>query len=149
MKVLIAADGAEATGWSDVESALDGELVISPRSDCDDPRCSCSRGWQGVVSGRFTRAATVVERPDIDADDLRAAIFDALDRDGWVSLIHEIAQLAADSGDSEWDDPDETIQAIVDEHLEVIEEICRDFADGTVLRRERRGADERVTPSAA
>jgi hypothetical protein len=149
MRVLIATDGAGATAWSDAESALDGELVLSPRSDCDDPACSCSRGWQGVVSGGFTRTATVVERPDIDADDLRAAIFDALDRDGWVSLIHEIAELAADSGDSDWDDPDDTIEAIIDEHLEVIEAISREFADGTVLGRERRGVDERVTPSAA
>ena len=149
MQVLIATEETQGCAATDFSDALEGELVLYPRSDCDDPVCGCARGWSGMSSGRSTTTATVAERPGIDVDDLRAAILDALDRSGWVALIREIADLAEESGDTAWDDPDETIDAIIDEHVEVIEAICRRFDVGTVLRRHGADVHERVISSAA
>lgn len=150
MKVLIATNELQGTEPGDYSWTVEGELVTAVVEECaSGDRCGCARGWPGLASARATTTAMVVDRPAIDRDDLRQAIYDWLDRGGYVEVVREIAELAADDDPGGWDDPDETIEEIVDEHVEVIEMICAQFAEGTVVCRSGPNVHARAVPSAA
>ena len=70
------------------------------------------------ASDRATSTAIVVERDGIDDSQVRRALQDSLTRGGWLQHLdtHDAAEL-------------------VEEHLEAIEQVCRVFPIGTVVRR--------------
>ncbi len=117
MKVLVATRQFQGELLGDFFRAVEGELVNPDVMQCDSPS-PFGRGFVGVASQRSTTTAMVVDRPEIDADELGDALFDSLERGGWTSLL----------------DP-ETIEEIIDEHLECIELVCKSFPVGTVVRR--------------
>jgi hypothetical protein len=150
MKVLIATNELQGTEPGDYSWTVEGELVTAVVEECaSGDRCGCARGWPGLASARATTTAMVVDRPAIDRADLRDAIYDWLDRGGYVEVVREIAELAADDDPGAWDDPDETIEEIVDEHVEVIEMICAEFVEGTVVCRSGPNVYARAMPSVA
>lgn len=150
MKVLIATNDLQGAEPGDYSWTVEGELVTAVVEECaSGDRCGCARGWPGLASARATTTAMVVDRPGITEDDLRDAIFDWLDRGGYVAVIREIAELADDDESDDWDDPDVTIAAIVDEHVEVIRLIAANFPAGTVVCRNGTEIFARAMPSAA
>jgi len=153
MKVLIATNELQGTAPGDYSFTVEGEMVTAVVEECaSGDRCGCARGWPGLASARATTTAMVVDRPGIGRDDLRDAIYDWLDRGGYVDIVREIAELAAaDECDDpdHWRDPDDTIEEIIDEHVEVIEWICAQFAEGTVVCRSGAEVFARAMPSAA
>jgi hypothetical protein len=64
----------------------------------------------------------VVERPHLTEHDLRDALRDSLERQGWGGGLDD-------------DDADEMLDELVDEHLHAIAEIAVAYADGTVVGR--------------
>ena len=98
----------------------------------------------------------VVDRPGVTENDLRDAVYDWLDRGGWVDLLRNAAverSIAAGHDGClavfELDDIDATIDAIVDEHVEMICDVCASFPEGTVVERHGTLVVARSTPSAA
>lgn len=153
MKVLIATNEQQGAAPDDYSWTVEGELVTAVVEQCSSgDRCGCARGWPGLASARATTTAMVADRPGITRDDIRDAVYDWLDRGGHLEVIREIAELALEEEGDElvgWADPDDTIAAIVDEHVEVIEEICASFPAGTVLCRHGARIYARAMPSAA
>ncbi len=152
MKVLIATNELQGTSTDDYSWAVEGELVTAVVEQCaSGDRCGCARGWPGLASARATTTAMVVDRPGVTVADLRDAVYDWLERGGAVDIIHEIADLAMEdaSDPGGWADPHDTIEAIIDEHVEVIGAICANFAEGTVLCRIGTHIFPRTMPSAA
>jgi hypothetical protein len=152
MKVLIATNDLQGAEPGDYSWTVEGELVTAVVEECaSGDRCGCARGWPGLASARPTTTAMVVDRPGITEDDLRDAIFDWLDRGGDVAVIREIAELADDDDDESegWEDPDVTIAAIIDEHVEVIRSITANFPEGTLVCRKGTQVYARTMPSAA
>jgi hypothetical protein len=150
MKVLIATNDLQGAEPGDHSWTVEGELVTAVVEECaSGDRCGCARGWPGLASARPTTTAMVVDRPGITEDDLRDAVYDWLDRGGHVAVIREIAELAGDDDGDGWDDPDATIAAIIDEHVEVIRMIAANFPEGTVVCRNGTEVSVRSMPSAA
>lgn len=85
VKVLIATTEGQGVREGDFAWAVDGELVYIPSDVCRNPACGCERGFAGMASSRASTTALVVERPDISAADLRGALSDSLERQGWIS----------------------------------------------------------------
>jgi hypothetical protein len=81
--------------------------------------CGCRRVMIGVDSGQPTTTFAVADRPDLDQDAFRRAIFDSLDREGAVR--------AGDCGS----------EAFVAEMAADLAEVAAGLPAGTVL--ERRG----------
>lgn len=157
MLVLIATNELQGMALGDYAWTVEGELVTPVTPECSDVRCGCNRGFPGLASGKATTTAMVVERPGITPADLRDAIEDYLDRSGWMRLIEQTAierwygrghDEALDDPD-DLDDPDELIRALVDEHVEMIEQLCATFPVGTVLSRSGELVTERTPPLAA
>lgn len=122
MRVLIATTELQSAAAGDYAFTVEGELVTPIVAECHTPDdCGCSRGFPGLGSSRATTTAMVVDRPFITNDDLRDAVRDSLERDGWLDLIGDNA--------AEIDD-------IIDEHVDVIDEICRTFPIGSVVERD-------------
>jgi hypothetical protein len=80
----------------------------------------------------------IVERPGVSDADLRDAVADWLDRSGWSALATESD-----------DDPDVVVDALVDEHLEMISDVCAAFPEGTVVERVGAVVSARGVPHAA
>ena len=96
----------------------------------------------------------VVDRPGVTEDDLRDAVFDWLDRTGWIDLFEDTANERAASSvdDDEFDldgDVDDLIESIIDEHVDCIHEICSTYPVGTVVVRLGDLVMTRAYPSAA
>jgi hypothetical protein len=89
MRVLVATTDEQGTQEGDYSWTLEGELVLTgPLLECCDPsRCGCGRGFPGLGSARATTTALVVERPDLRPADLRQAIRDSLERQGWLEAL--------------------------------------------------------------
>jgi hypothetical protein len=109
-----------------------------------------------LASGFATTTAMVVERPGVTEDDLRDAVFDWLDRTGWIDLFEETARERAltsfDDDDAEFDvdgDVDDLIESIIDEHVDCIQQICSAYPVGTVVVRRGTRIMTRLFPHAA
>ena len=128
MRVLIATNELQSAAQGDFSFTVEGELVTPVAVACDETeRCGCDRGFRGLASGRATTTAMVVSRPFITACDLRDAVRHGPVRDGWAAL------LTGSSCDD--DDVESALEEIVDEHVDLIAEVCHSFRVGTVVQR--------------
>ena len=156
MLVLVATNELQGTSPDDYSFTVEGELVTPLAAECaSGERCGCDRGFPGLASGFATTTALVVDRPGVTEDDLRDAVFDWLDRTGWIELFEQAArERATRSIDHDGPDQDEfdlngdvedLIESIIDEHVDCIHEICSTYAVGTVVvRRGATGDDPRL-----
>ena len=89
MRVLVATSEGQGTRPGDYCWTIEGEIVLTgPLLECADPhRCGCGRGFPGLGSARATTTAAVVERDGISMDDLRRAVRDSLERQGWLAEL--------------------------------------------------------------
>ncbi len=154
MLVLIATNELQGTTPDDYSFTVEGELVTPLAAECaSGERCGCRRGFPGLASGFATTTAMVAERPGVTENDLRDAVFDWLDRCGWIALFEETAHERAESSpDDEFDldvDIDDLIESIIDEHVACIDEICSTYPIGTVVVRHGQLVMTRAYPSAA
>jgi len=142
MLVLIATNELQGSAPGDYSFTVEGELVTPLATECaSGERCGCNRGFPGLASGFATTTAMIVDRPGVTDDDLRDAVFDWMDRGGWIDLFEVSAGERADANDGVIDpndDVDDLIESVIDEHVDCIHEICRTYPEGTVVV--RRGA---------
>jgi hypothetical protein len=152
MRVLVATKDTQGHEPGDYAFTVEGELVVAEVSECDNPqRCGCGRGFPGLASSKATTTAMIVELDHLTEEDLRSAIGDYLDRSGWADLFRSAAQFDDDFLDDidEVGDVEDMIRAVVDEHVEVIAEICDAFPVGTIVERSGTQVRARVIPYAA
>lgn len=155
MLVLIATNELQGATPGDYSFTVEGELVTPLAAECaSGERCGCNRGFPGLASGFATTTAMVVDRPGVTEDDLRDAVFDWLDRCGWIDLFEDTAveRAASSIDDDEFDldgDVDDLIESIIDEHVGCIHEICSTYPIGTVVVRLGDLVMTRAYPSAA
>jgi hypothetical protein len=155
MLVLIATNELQGTSPDDYSFTVEGELVTPLAAECaSGEQCGCDRGFPGLASGFATTTAMVVERPGVTEDDLRDAVFDWLDRTGWIDLFEETARERAsiDDDDLEFDvdgDVDDLIESIIDEHVDCIHQVCTAYPIGTVVVRRGTRVMTRFLPHAA
>jgi len=137
--VLIATNELQGSDPDDYSFTVEGELVTPLAAECaSGERCGCTRGFPGLASGFATTTAVVVDRPGVTEDDLRDAVFDWMDRGGWIELFETAARERADANDGvadPLDDVDDLIESVIDEHVDCIHEICRTYPEGTVVTR--------------
>jgi hypothetical protein len=157
MLVLIATNELQGTVPGDYAWTVEGELVTPVVTECSSgDACGCRRGFPGLASSRATTTAMVVDRPGITEADLRDAIEQWLDRSGWIRLIEEAAVersfaagLGGCLGSAEEDEIDDMIGALVDEHVDMIGDVCSAFPVGTVVVRRGDLVSARRHPMAA
>jgi hypothetical protein len=140
MLVLIATNEQQGAAPGDYSFTVEGELVTPIATECaSGERCGCNRGFPGLASGFATTTAMVVDRPGVTEADLRDAVFDWLDRGGWIELLESAAiervLAGCDPVEAELDDVDDTIESIIDEHVEMIREVCSAYPQGSILAR--------------
>lgn len=129
MLVLIATNDLQGTVDGDYAWTVEGELVTPVATECaSGERCGCNRGFPGLASGYATTTAMVVDRPGVTEADLRDAVYDWLDRGGWIDLLEQTAI-------DEYDDIDTMVDSVIAEHLDMIHEVCSSFPEGTVVVR--------------
>lgn len=152
MLVLVATNELQGTTPDDYSFTVEGELVTPLAAECaSGERCGCNRGFPGLASGFATTTAMVAERPGVTEEDLRDAVFDWLDRGGWIDLFEETAIERSAAGDDadDVDDVDDLIEAIIDEHVDVIHEVCSTYPVGAVVVRRGTLVMTRTYPTAA
>ena len=153
MLVLIATNELQGANADDYSFTVEGELVTPLAAECaSGERCGCNRGFPGLASSFATTTAMVVDRPGVSEGDLRDAVFDWLDRSGWIDLFEQTAMERSDASDDQFDtddDIDDLIEAIIDEHVDCIHEICSTYPVGTVVVRRGTRGMTRSYPSAA
>ena len=153
MLVLIATNELQGTSPDDYSFTVEGELVTPLAAECaSGEQCGCDRGFPGLASGFATTTAMVAERPGVTEDDLRDAVFDWLDRTGWIDLFEETARERATVDDDDLDvddDVDDLIEAIIDEHVDCIHQVCSAYPVGTVVVRRGTRVMTRAFPHAA
>jgi hypothetical protein len=143
MLVLIATNELQGTAEGDYAWTVEGELVTPVATECTSgERCGCNRGFPGLASGYATTTAMVVDRPGVTEADLHDAVYDWLDRGGWIDLLEETAvdRSIASGHDGcldvgEYDTIDAMVDSVIDEHLDMIREVCSSFPEGTVIVR--------------
>lgn len=139
MLVLVATNELQGREVGDYARTVEGELVTPMVTECaDGDACGCNRGFPGLASGKATTTAMVVDRPGVTEQDLRDAVFDWLDRGGWIELL---------IGD--FDEIDVIVDGVIDEHVELIMEVCTAHPEGTVVARHGQFVTARLFPSAA
>jgi hypothetical protein len=144
MLVLTATNRSQGDAPDDYAWTVDGELVTPLAQDCQDgDRCGCARGFPGLASGLATTTAMIVERPGVTPSDLRDAVYDWLDRGGWIDLLERTAaERSIAAGEEGWltaaddDDVDAMIDAIIDEHVEAMAQVCASFPVGSIVVRQ-------------
>jgi len=117
MYVLVATTETQGDRGNDYGWTVEGELVFVPTIECREPRCGCSRGFAGVSSHRATTTAMVVDRPKLDHDGYRDALFDAMADQGYGV-----------AGDDE-------LAGAIGELITVVQLFGATFGDGTVVGR--------------
>ncbi len=149
MRVLVATNELQGITGGDYAHTVEGELVLVEVAECASPqRCGCGRGWPGLASHKATTTALVVDLPHLSETDLRDAVADWLDTSGWADLFRGAAEVDDGFADP-YVDVDEMIDAMVDEHVELIAEVCASFPAGTVLERNGTVVQARTWPAAA
>jgi len=149
MLVLVATNELQGNSPDDYSFTVEGELVTALANECASGEdCGCNRGFPGLASGFATTTAMVADRPGILGSDLRDAVFDWLDRGGWIDLIETAAQERADAFQPP-DDVDDLIESIIDEHVDMIRSICTSYPEGTILTRRGSLVMSRSHPTAA
>ena len=149
MRVLVATNQLQGNNQGDYAHTVEGELVLVEVAECDSPeRCGCGSGWPGMASHKATTTAMVVDLAHLSEGDLRQAITDWLDTSGWTDLFRNAAEVD-DGLTGSFDDVDEMLDAMVDEHMELIAEVCESFPVGSVLERHGTLVQERTWPAAA
>ena len=120
MKVLVATHITQGVDRGDYCGTLDGELVTPVvEVECSDgDRCGCSRGFPGLASSFATTTAMVAELPHIGEHELTMALVDSLTRGGWMDDLPVSAQ-----------------EAMIEDHLGEIIDICNRYPVGTVVCR--------------
>ena len=121
----------------DFAYTVEGELVTAVATECRNHDCGCDRGFPGLASEFATTTAQVVDLPHLTEADLRAALFDYLDRTGWFDLLR--------------DEPDVEmiIDDMIDEHVEAIAAVCACCPVGTIVERAGSLVFTRTVPFAA
>jgi hypothetical protein len=119
MKVLVATKESQGELPGDYSWTVEGELVTPAVLECHSPgTCGCGRGFPGLASERATTTAMVVDRPDLERDDLWDALYDSLERQGWLRELES-----------------DEIDEVVGEHLQCIEIVCANYPVGTIVGR--------------
>lgn len=157
MLVLIATNEMQGIAHDDYSWTIEGELVTPVATECaSGERCGCNRGFPGLASGFATTTAMVVDRPGVTEADLREAVYDWLERGGWIELLEQnMAATSIAAGDDDelsFDDLDEIdhmVDSIIDEHVTMIREVCSAFAEGSILSRHGPLVSARSHPFAA
>lgn len=153
MLVLVATNDLQGTDPGDYHFTVEGELVTPLAAECaSGERCGCNRGFPGLASGFATTTAMVVERPGVTEEDLRDAVFDWLDRGGWIELFEQTAIDRCpvnDHGFDPDDDVDDLIDSIIDEHVDGVHQVCASYPVGTVVARRGTLVTTRPRPFAA
>ena len=133
MKVLVATNETQGQRHDDYSWTVEGELVTPLAVECASPdRCGCARGFPGLGSSLATTTAMVVELPGLTPSDLRRAVGDSLERDGWTTEL--------DDGE---------VAELVDDHVLAIAHVCDTYPVGTVVSRAGRYVHVRPVPDAA
>jgi len=139
MLVLIATNELQGAVADDYAWTVEGELVTAVVSACAaSDRCGCRRGFPGLASSRATTTAMIVDRPGVSELDLRDAVYDWLDRSGWVDLVQAdiAARLDTDGDELEvFDEVAHVVEDLIDEHVGAIHAVCRSFPEGTIVTR--------------
>lgn len=155
MLVLVATNDLQGTTEGDYTRTVEGELVTPLAAECDSRgHCGCNRGFPGLASGHATTTAMIVDRPGVTEADLRDAVYDWLDRCGWLDLFEQAARddhsTTADGYGPAIDvDVEEMVDAIIDEHVDTIHDVCATYPVGTVVNRRGHLLSARSQPSAA
>jgi len=151
MLVLIATHDFQGTAPGDYAHTVDGELVTAVVDECgSSDRCGCSRGFPGLASAKATTTAMIVDRPGVTEEDLHDAIYDWLDRGGWIDLVEqETAERIRPDECPPSESASDTINDMINDHLETIIEVCASFPVGTVLGRRGPLVAARSMPAAA
>lgn len=137
MLVLVATNERQGADADDYSFTVEGELVTPLAGECaSGERCGCNRGFPGLASGLATTTAMVAERPGVAEEDVRDAVFDWLDRCGWIDLLeHTAAERAGTDAPDPDGDVDDLIESIIDEHVDCIHQICSTYPVGSVVVR--------------
>lgn len=153
MLVLVATNELQGTTPDDYTFTVEGELVTPLASECaSGDRCGCARGFPGLASGFATTTAMVVDRPGVTESDLRDAVYDWLDRGGWIELLEQTAddRTAALHDDiARSDEIDWIVEGIIDEHVELMRQVCDAYPEGSIIVRHGTLVSTRSYPSAA
>ena len=151
MLVLIATHEFQGTAPGDYSHTVDGELVTAVVTQCgSSDRCGCNRGFPGLASAKATTTAMIVDRPGVSEGDLRDAIHDWLDRGGWIDLIEPTTDERNDlDEDGPFEHVDDAVEDMINDHLDMITEVCASFPVGTVLSRRDQFISSRPMPTAA
>ena len=151
MLVLIATHEFQGTAPGDYAHTVDGELVTAVVTECGSAdRCGCSRGFPGLASAKATTTAMIVDRPGVTEEDLRDAIYDWLDRGGWIDLIEQATEEVNDLDENRpFEYADDTVEDMINDHFDTIAEVCASFPIGTVLGRRGPLVASRSMPTAA
>lgn len=157
MLVLVATNELQGMAEGDYAWTVEGELVTPLATECaNGDACGCRRGFAGLASARATTTAMIVERPGVTEQDLRDAVHDWLDRGGWIDLLEDTAversaAIGHDGciGGAELDEIDSIVETIIDEHVEMIAEVCHGYPEGTIIVRHGQYVTARSFPTAA
>ena len=151
MLVLIATHEFQGTAPGDYAHTVDGELVTAVVTECGSSnRCGCNRGFPGLASAKATTTAMIVDRPGVSEDDLRDAVYDWLDRGGWIDLVEQATDEHNDLDENApFEYADDAVEDMVNEHVDAIVEVCNSFPVGTVLSRRGSLIASRSMPTAA
>lgn len=153
MLVLVATNELQGTTPDDYTFTVEGELVTPLASECaSGDRCGCARGFPGLASGFATTTAMVVDRPGVTEADLRDAVYDWLDRGGWIELLEQTADdrtAVLDDDPARIDEIDWIVEGIIDEHVELMRQVCDAYPEGSIIVRHGTSVSTRSYPSAA
>jgi hypothetical protein len=92
----------------------------------------------------------IVDRPGVTEEDLRDAIYDWLDRGGWIDLIEQAIDESNDNDEGgPFEYADDTVEDMINNHIDTIIEVCASFPVGSVLSRRGQLISSRSMPTAA